>query len=202
MTAPGGFAPHHERSTDVQRSRRHLIEILQLAYSGERAAAYAYNGHWRSVADPDEKARIHQIEDEEWHHRRLVGEMLAALGAAPNPWREIRATVIGRTLGLLCHVAPWFTAMYGAGRLESHNIGEYEDAARFARECGEFGFVDGLLTMAEVEWDHEAYFRAKVEGHSWAKVVPLWPAPPPRAAIRAASSGWPMAAPPLVQPAD
>jgi rubrerythrin len=202
MTAPRTLASLDERSMAAQRSRRQLIAILQLAYSGERAAAYAYDGHWRSVRDTGERARIHEIEDEEWHHRRLVGEMLAALGAAPNPWREIRATLIGRTLGLLCHVAPWFTAMYGAGRLESHNIGEYEDAARFARECGESRFVDSLLTMAEVEWDHEAYFRAKVEGHAWAKVVPLWPAPPPRTAIRDASSGWPMAAPPLGQPVD
>jgi rubrerythrin len=202
MTAPGTLASPHEQSMDAQRSRRQLIAILQLAYSGERAAAYAYNGHWRSVSDPDERARIHQIEDEEWHHRRLVGEMLAALGAAPNPWREIRATLIGRTLGLLCHVAPWFTAMYGAGRLESHNIGEYEDAARFARECGQSEIVDCLLTMAEVEWDHEAYFRAKVQGHSWAKVVPLWPAPPPRAAIRAATRQWSIATTPLGQPAD
>ena len=167
--------------------RRRLIAILQLAYSGERAAAYAYNGHWKAVAEPEDKARIRAIEDEEWHHRRLVGEMLTTLEAAPNRWREVRATLIGRTLGFLCHLAPWFATMYGAGRLESHNIGEYEDAARFARDSGQSGFVDCLLTMAEVEWDHEAYFRSKVEGHPWARVVPLWPQPPPRATIRAAT---------------
>jgi rubrerythrin len=185
--------PSHEASirshgphAQVEASRRSLIAILQLAYSGERAAAYAYNGHWKAVADPSEKARIRQIEDEEWHHRTLVGEMLAKLDARPNPWREVRATVIGRTLGFLCHVAPWFAPMYGAGRLESHNIGEYEDAARYARDCGQDGFVDCLLTMAVVEWDHEAYFRAKVEGHPWVKIVAVWPEPPPRAAIRTA----------------
>jgi Ubiquinone biosynthesis protein COQ7 len=169
---------------DDETNRRRLIALLQLAYSGERAAAYAYNGHRKAVADPEEQSRIKQIEDEEWHHRRLVGDMLTALGAAPNPWRELRATVVGRTLGFLCHLAPWFATMYGAGRLESHNIGEYEDAARFARGCGQSGLVDCLLTMAEVEWDHEQYFRAKVLGHPWAKVVPIWPEPPPRATIR------------------
>jgi rubrerythrin len=186
---------------DAQASRRSLIAILQLAYSGERAAAYAYNGHWKSVKAPEEKARIRQIEDEEWHHRRLVGDMLAALEDGPNPWREIRATLIGRTLGLLCSVAPWFATMYGAGRLESHNIGEYEDAARFARDCGEQRFVDCLLTMAEVEWDHEAYFRSKVESHPWAKVVPLWPQPPPKATIRATTET-PLATNAVAQPAD
>jgi rubrerythrin len=176
-----------ERHRDDVASRRRLITILQLAYSGERAAAYAYNGHWKAVADPEEKARIRQIEDEEWHHRRLVGEMLSALEAGPNPWREIRATVIGRALGFLCYVTPWFAPMYGAGRLESHNIGEYEDAARFARDSGLPELVDCLLTMAEVEWDHEAYFRSKVEGHPWAKIARIWPQPLPKATIRAAT---------------
>jgi len=171
---------------DAGASKRSLIATLQLAYSGERAAGHAYNGHWKSVSDPAERERIRQIEDEEWHHRRLVGEQLAALGARPKPWRELRAAILGRVLGFLCHVSPWFFPMYGAGRLESHNIGEYEDAARYARGCGRNDLVDCLLTMAEVEWDHEAYFRGKVEGHSWAKVIRIWPPPAPRAMIRAA----------------
>ena len=113
-----------------------LIAILQLAYSGELAAGYAYRGHWRSLADPEERARIRQIEEEEWHHRRLVGEMLGKLGARPLLYREIRAFVVGRSLGFLCHLAGWFAPMYGAGRLESRNIKEYEVAARYAVEAG------------------------------------------------------------------
>ena len=54
---------------DVPRQR--LIAILRHAYSGERAAGYAYNGHWKAVSDPAERARIREIEEEEWHHRRL-----------------------------------------------------------------------------------------------------------------------------------
>ena len=164
-----------------------MIAILRHAYSGERAAGYAYNGHWKSVKDPSERERIRQIEDEEWHHRRLVGEMLQALNAAPSARLETRATLIGKTLGFLCRVSPWFPPMYGAGRLESHNIGEYEDAARHARACGRSEFVDCLLTMAEVEWEHEAYFRAKTASHWWSKLIPLWPAPAPKASIRSAT---------------
>ena len=74
--------------------REQLITTLQLAYSGELAAGYAYRGHWRSVNDAEERQRIKQMEDEEWHHRKLFGEMLASLGAGPNKVREIRATVI------------------------------------------------------------------------------------------------------------
>jgi rubrerythrin len=171
---------------DQENHRQSLIAILQLAYSGERAAAFAYRGHQKSVKDPDEKARILRIEDEEWHHRRVVGGMLADLGAAPRRWLEVKATVIGRTLGALCHVAGWFAPMYGAGKLESRNIREYEDAARHARGSGREELVDCLLTMAEVEWEHERYFRGKVLGHRLARRVRIWPEPPPKQSIRLA----------------
>ncbi len=114
----------------------------------------------------DERARIKQIEDEEWHHRKLVGEMLLSLGSQPSRQREVRSLIIGRVLGVLCHVMGWLAPMYGAGRLESRNIREYETAARYARACGRNEFVDCLLTMAEVEWEHEYYFRSRVLLHS------------------------------------
>jgi rubrerythrin len=161
-----------------------LIEILQLAYSGERAAGYAYHGHWKSVSDRDERTRIKSIEEEEWHHRRLVGEMLVSLGSEPNKRREIRATVIGRSLAILCHLSIWFVPMYGAGKLESRNIVEYENAARFARDCGRTDLIDCLLTMAEVEWEHEKYFRQRVKQSRWLRLLGLWPAPPPKETIR------------------
>lgn len=165
-------------------SAQKLIAILQLAYSGELAAAYAYRGHWHSVADRDERARIEQIENEEWHHRALVGEMLGKLDSGPDRRRERRAAVIGRSLGLLCHVMGWLAPMYGAGRLESRNVREYETAARYARGCGRDEFVDCLLTMAEVEWEHEKYFRSRVLMHRLGRRLSLWPAPPPKENIR------------------
>ena len=168
-------------SQSVTDPRQELIAILQLAYSGERAAGYAYRGHWRSVSDPEERVAIRTIEDEEWHHRRQVGEMLRDLGAGPNPWREVKTFLIGKTLGALCHVSGWLAPMYGAGRLESHNIGEYELAARLAVASGRADLVDCLLTMAEVEWEHERFFREQVAGHWLLRVLPMWePPPPPR----------------------
>ena len=167
-------------------ARSRFIEILQQAYSGERAAAYAYRGHWRSLHDSDDRSRVQTIEEEEWHHRRLVGEMLGQLGARPDAFREVRAALVGRVLGLLCHISPWFAPMYAAGRLESRNIREYEQAARRAEDCGREDFLPCLLAMAEVEWEHERYFRSKVLGHPWARCIPVWEAPAPKETIRAA----------------
>jgi len=172
--------------TSIGAYRLRLIHILQLAYSGERAAAYAYRGHWRSASNPEERERIHQIEDEEWHHRGLVGQMLSKLGAAPDPRRELKALVIGRTLQALCHVSGWLLPMYGAGKLERGNIVEYEHAAQYAVGCEKIEFVDCLLTMAEVEWEHEQYFRAKVLSHRLGRLLPIWPPPPPKETIRRA----------------
>jgi rubrerythrin len=168
---------------------RNLIALLQLAYSGELAAAHAYRGHWHSVSDQDERVRIEQIENEERHHRRLVGEMLQSLEAHPDKMREIRASIIGRTLGFLCHFTGWLAPMYGAGRLESRNIREYETAARYARDCGHTEFTDCLLTMAEVEWEHENYFRSRVLLHRLGRRLSLWPAPPPKQTIRQSFAG-------------
>lgn len=165
-------------------SRQNLIALLQLAYSAELAAAYAYRGHWHSVVDAQERERIRQIEEEEWHHRKLVGEMLENLGSRPNRRREIRSLLLGRVLGFLCHLMGWLAPMYGAGRLESRNIREYETAARYARASSREEFTDCLLTMAEVEWEHENYFRSRVLLHPFGRRLNLWPAPPPKQSIR------------------
>ena len=171
-------------STVQQSDKSRLVAILQLAYSGELAAAYAYRGHWHSLGDPSERARVKVIEEEELHHRTLVGEMLQSLDAEPDRRRELRATVVGKVLGFLCHLSGWLAPMYGAGRLESKNIVEYETAARYARDCGRTEFVDCLLTMAEVEWEHEAFFRSCVVRHWLGKRLTIWPVPPPKETIQ------------------
>ncbi len=168
----------------ADKNNQKLIDLLRLAYSAELAAAHAYRGHWHSVSAADERDRIQQIENEEWHHRQLVGEMLDKLGMKPSRGREVRASVIGRVLGFLCHLTGWLAPMYGAGRLESSNIREYETAARYARDAGHDELVDCLLTMAEVEWEHEKYFRSCVRMHRLGRRLALWPEPPPRDAIR------------------
>lgn len=169
---------------DPNEARQKLIAILQLAYSGELAAAYAYRGHWQSVSDLSEAEAIREIEEDEWWHRRLVGQMLTSLGSGPDERRETRAAIIGRTLGFLCHVMGWLAPMYGAGKLESRNVKEYETAARHARDSGLVELIECLLEMAEVEWEHQSYFRSRVLSHPLGRRLPLWPPPPAKETIR------------------
>lgn len=152
-----------------------LVRLLQAAHAGERAAAFAYAGHWRSVRQPADRVRIREIEAEEWDHRRRVGRMLAALGAAPAAARERRMAIIGRVVAVLCFLSGRFVPMYGAGRIERRNVHEYVDAATFARRAGHVELVDELLDMAQVEWDHERYFRGQVTGRWQLRLLPLWP---------------------------
>ena len=146
-------------------TRSNLIRILQNAYAGEIAAAYAYRGHWKSLKESPEKIRIKEIEAEEWEHRTRVGAWLAKLDAKPNAFREKIFWTIGRTLGATCFLAGWFMPMYFAGRLESGNVVEYEDAAAFARELEMDDCVADLLDMARVETEHEQFFHETVTGH-------------------------------------
>jgi rubrerythrin len=166
------------------KDRERFIRLLQKAYSGELAAALAYRGHWKSVVDEADRSRIRQIEEEEWNHRKIVGGILSALGSQPRLIRETHALIVGRMLGFLCAVAGPFLPLYAAGRLESQNIVEYENAAQFACESGYPEFLECLLKMAEVEWEHEHYFRAKVLQHQMPRFLTLWPAPPPKQSIR------------------
>ena len=150
---------------DPTGARRGLIRILQNAYSGEVAAAYAYRGHWKSLKESPERTRINQIENEEWDHRRRVGEWLEKLGSGPNGRRETVFSTLGKFLGFTCYISGWFMPMYFAGRLESQNSVEYEDAAEFARELGMDDCVADLLDMARVEVEHELFFRETVASH-------------------------------------
>jgi hypothetical protein len=161
-----------------------LIHLLQNAHAGERAAAFAYQGHSLSVSSPIEKADIAQIEADEWRHRDELGHMLSELGGRPRWLREVWMMCVGTFISLFCRVGGWFIPMYGAGKLERGNIEEYEIAARLALDCGLSQYVECLLDMAEVEWDHELYFRSKAASHRLWRLLPGWSAPPPRTAIR------------------
>jgi hypothetical protein len=87
------------------------------------------------------------------------------LGPSPRKALEVVFWTIGRTLGVTCFVSGWFMPMYFAGRLESRNSVEYEDAAVFAKELEMHECVDDLLAMARIEVEHEVFFREMVTGH-------------------------------------
>ncbi len=171
-----------------KNSKQDLIRLLQNAYSGEKAAAYAYRGHAKSVSIAIEREEISKIEHDEWEHRECLRTMLTSLEAKPRFMREVSMTAVGTLIYCLCRLGGllnflnfgWYMSMYGAGKLERSNIGEYEVAALIARACGQAQFVEELIHMAEVEWDHEMYFRSKALTSRWAKVIPVWSLPPPR----------------------
>ncbi|HET8715124.1 MAG TPA: demethoxyubiquinone hydroxylase family protein, partial [Holophagaceae bacterium] len=106
-----------------------LTSILQRAYSGELAAALAYRGHWISLKHDREIAEIQRIEQEEWHHRRRLGAMLADLGSRPRLGLDAFQAAVGAVILIGCNMVGWFIPMYFAGRLESQNDREYEEAA-------------------------------------------------------------------------
>ena len=142
----------------TEQVRRDLVRLLQMAYSGEKAAALAYQGHARSLSDPLQKKAVLEIEQDEWVHREIVGRLLAKLGARPNRVREIRSAVVGHTLSFLCGWSGWFLPMLFAGKLETKNVREYDRAADWARQLGLEEFLPDLTEMAEVEVRHEKFF--------------------------------------------
>ena len=142
----------------ASENRGRLVRLLQLAYSGEKAAALAYQGHARSVHSPEERTMILRIENDEWVHRRKVGQLLERLGARPLRVREVRASAVGHVLSFLCRFTGWFLPMFLAGRLETKNVCEYEKAAGWAQELGLEDFLPDLREMAAVEVEHEEYF--------------------------------------------
>jgi hypothetical protein len=140
--------------------------VLQDAHAGELAAAYAYRGHWKSLRrQPDARAEVKRIEGAEWHHRNLVAEMLAELGARPRRRRELAMSSIGRLFGLLCFVSGFFGPMYAAGRLEAMNVLQYRTARDGAAELGLEGFRSQLEAMCVEEARHERFFGDQVRGH-------------------------------------
>jgi hypothetical protein len=152
---------------DHQAHRNQLIHILQGAYSGELAAGFAYRGHWKSISNEKERLAIQKIEQEEWNHRKRVGEILEKLGGAPQSFREAKLWVVGRTIGLSCYLLGWFLPMYFAGRLEGGNVIEYQVAAFHAAALGLKEFEADLLVMAAVEKEHEQFFLGVISGHRW-----------------------------------
>ena len=142
-----------------------LIRILQMAYSGERAAAFAYAGHWRAVSRKDERQDIARIEQEEWEHRTIVGRMLNELGSSPQTWRDLVMGTIGSVIFIACFVSGWFFPMYFAGKLEHSNVHEYEDAAAHAATLGLAEYEAELLRLSRIELSHEEYFKDRVRGH-------------------------------------
>lgn len=150
-----------------------LVKLLQLAYSAEKAAAFAYIGHAGSVRDPQEKAAIRQIELDEWQHRETVLSIMKLYDIPPLRYFEIKYHILGRIIGASCYVIGWFMPYYFAGRLESGNVCEYFIMMRYFNEIGITDHDEVLYEMGLKEKEHEVYFQKALENN---RLLPLFEA--------------------------
>ena len=148
-----------------------LITLLQMAYSAEKTAAFAYQGHAASVKPPALKAAIRQIEMDEWEHREEVLQLMNKYGILPSKWFEFKYHVIGKFISWSCSIIGWFMPIYFAGRLESGNVIEYFNARDYFNEIGITEHDDILVEMGIKEKEHEVYFGNLINRH-W--LLPLF----------------------------
>lgn len=140
-----------------------LIDLLQKAYSAEKAAAFAYQGHAGSVKDEVEKAAIRQIEIDEWNHRKEVLEIMNRYEIPVSKYYELRFHIIGKIISGSCYVIGWFMPYYFAGRLESGNVCEYFRMMQYFHALGILDHNAVLYEMGIKEKEHEIYFLGKIK---------------------------------------
>jgi rubrerythrin len=148
-----------------------LIDLLQKAYSAEKAAAFAYQGHSASVKDKNQKKEIHQIELDEWNHREEVLLIMNDFQIPISKWYEFRFHIIGKIISGSCYIIGWFMPFYFAGRLESGNVCEYFRMKQFFNSLGISKYDKILYEMGIKEKEHEVYFLEKIK-HS--KLLPFF----------------------------
>lgn len=156
-------------SVRIQHAK--LVRLLQLAYSAEKAAAFAYIGHAGSVRNPDEKVAIQRIEMDEWQHRETVLSIMKQYEIQPSCYYELKYHIIGRIISASCYVIGWFMPYYFAGRLESGNVCEYFIMMRYFNEIGITAHDNVLYEMGMKEKEHEVYFQKSLEHN---RLLPLF----------------------------
>ena len=144
-----------------------LIDLLQLAYSAEKAAAFAYQGHAGSISDESDKIRIKEIEDDEWIHRAEVLKLMQEYDIPISKWYEVKYQIIGKSISWSCYVIGWFMPMYFAGRLESGNVNEYYRMVDMFHAKGIAKHDEALIEMGIKEKEHEVFFLSKIKTHKW-----------------------------------
>jgi len=148
-----------------------LIDLLKMAYSAEKAAAFAYIGHAASVKDPEAKKAIRQIELDEWNHREEVLGLMKQYDVPISKYYEFRFHVIGKIISGSCFIIGWFMPYYFAGRLESGNVCEYFRMKQYFNSLGITEHDQLLYNMGIKEKEHEVYFLAQIKNN---KLLPFF----------------------------
>jgi hypothetical protein len=155
----------------MQLQHPELIDLLKKAYSAEKAASFAYQGHAASVKDPIEKAAIRQIELDEWTHRKEVLQLMNRYDIQPSKYYECRFHIVGKIISFSCYVIGWFMPFYFAGRLESGNVCEYFRMKQYFNSLGITEHDRLLYEMGMKEKEHEVYFLAGIKN---SKLLPFF----------------------------
>ena len=147
------------------------MNLLQKAYSGEKAAAFAYIGHARSLPDAAAKAAVRQIEQDEWNHRENVRRLMIQYEVPPSRWLEVKMHLIGRIISASCHVIGRFMPFFFAGKLESGNVCEYFVMMRHFHSLAIHQHDAMLYEMGVKEKEHEVYFLEQIKANG---LLPLF----------------------------
>jgi rubrerythrin len=142
-----------------------LVDLLRQAYSAEKAAAFAYQGHANSVESEAEKKAIRQIEQDEWQHRAEVFRIMQQYNIQPSRYYELRFQIVGRIISASCYIIGWFMPFFFAGRLESGNVCEYFRMKQFFNTLGIHEHDTILYEMGIKEKEHEVYFSEQIKMH-------------------------------------
>ncbi len=155
---------------EMNLNHKALIDLLQRAYSAEKAAAFAYQGHAGSVKNKTEKIAIKQIELDEWNHRKEVLEIMQKYKIPVSKYYEFRFYVIGKIISFSCYIIGWFMPFFFAGRLESGNVCEYFRMMQYFHELGIVEHNQILYEMGIKEKEHEVYFLGKIKNKKMLRV--------------------------------
>jgi rubrerythrin len=155
----------------IKLKHKELVKLMQMAYSAEKAAAFAYIGHAASVKDPEEKKAIRQIEIDEWNHRDEVLSLMKLYNVPVSKYYELRFHIIGKLISGSCYVIGWSMPFYFAGRLESGNVCEYFRMKQYFNSIGIKDHDRILYEMGMKEKEHEVYFLEQIKG---SKLLPLF----------------------------
>jgi hypothetical protein len=174
MTAPICHALLFVRiseSPHMKLSHPALALLLQKAYSGEKAAAFAYIGHAGSLRCPNAKVAVKQIEDDEWHHRANVLALMQKYEVPVSRYYEFKCHCIGKFIALSCYVIGRFMPFFFAGKLESGNVCEYFVMMRYFQSLGIHDHDQMLYEMGMKEKEHEVYFLQQIKD---SRLLPLF----------------------------
>lgn len=147
----------------MQLQHPQLVDLLKRAYSAEKAASFAYQGHAGAVKSKEEKIAIRQIELDEWNHRAEVLAIMKQYNVPVSTFYEVKFWIIGKLIAVSCYVIGWFMPFYFAGRLESGNVCEYFRMKQYFNSLGIREHDKLLYEMGMKEKEHEVYFLEQIK---------------------------------------